>query len=50
MSYQKYLEAHQFFIPLSQLTHEVAVLTTLEYKTLSNFDGRPFISELHYGG
>lgn len=50
MSYQKYLEAHQIFIPLSQLTHELAVFTTLEYKTFTNFDRRSFISELHYGG
>ena len=31
-SYQKYLEAHKCFILLWQLTHELAMLTTLEHK------------------
>lgn len=32
MSYQKYLKAHKCFILLLQLTHKVAMLTTLEHK------------------
>lgn len=35
MSYQKYLATHKCFIPLPQLTRELAMLTTLEHKHLA---------------